>query len=223
MRVRELLAALAEQWSQLREQLAPGQFTRLTELVAALSGEAIPSRLVRRADQIAEYLVETLPDGHPLLLILEQPVLRLANVSTDSAELAAWQSVVGALRFRLPGAEPAPTVDEVARRTSGWLLAESIGEAEVRELGHDPDEPELIRLTRSNGDPAWPVFQFVHSGPIRRINQILGAADDPWGAADWWLGANGWLDKPPAQLLGLIDDETLIRAALIERADGDDV
>lgn len=49
--------------------------------------------------------------------------------------------------------------------------------------------------------------------------QLLDAAEDPWGVADWWLGANAWLGAVPAQLLGRVADDVLLdaaRAVLVE-------
>jgi TIR domain-containing protein len=219
----ELLAALAGRWSGLREELTPQEFKRLTELVEALAAEAIPSRLVRRAGGVTDHLVDVLPDGHPLLLILEEPALRLASVTTDHRELAAWQSAVAALRARLPGAPPEPTVDDVAGGAAGWVLAaESVDERVLRDRGYDPDDPDLLRLTRPGGEAVWPAFQFRQDGLVRVINRILGVADDPWGVADWWLGEHGWLGGRPAELLGVVDDRVLVQAARDERADGDD-
>lgn len=47
------------------------------------------------------------------------------------------------------------------------------------------------------------------------INAMLGAAADPWGVADWWLGPNLWLDAVPATLLGAGLDEQLLAAASV--------
>ncbi len=48
------------------------------------------------------------------------------------------------------------------------------------------------------------------------INRILEAADDPFGAAGWWLGDNGWLGGAPARLIGRLPDERLLAAARAE-------
>ena len=222
MRVRELLAELARQWATIRAELTEAQVERLTALVAAFVAEVVPARLVRRADQITTFLTDTLPDGHPLLLILERPTSRLVDGRTDHAELAAWQPVVESLRVHLPGAAAEPTVDEVAAGAEAWLLAaESLDADEVHARGHDPDDPDLIRLERPDGHPQWPAFQFderVDPGVVRSINRILHAADDPWGAADWWLGANTWLAGVPARLLGTVGEQELTRAARHEWA-----
>ncbi len=224
MRIRELLIALAAQWDQIRAELGD-RADQLTSLVAAFVAEVIPHRLNRRAGQIVAFLTGNLPDGHPLLLILEEPTSRLGTPRGEHPELTAWQPVVGALRARLPGMPPTPTVEEVADKASAWLLAaDSLTEAQVRAGGHDPDDPDFIRLDRPDGGVQWPAFQFAEPGGpelVRSINRILRAADDPWGAADWWLGENTWLAGVPARLLGTERAGELIAAALDELAEGE--
>ncbi len=53
---------------------------------------------------------------------------------------------------------------------------------------------------------------------VLAVNRLLAARDDPWGVADWWLGGNAWLADVPAELLGEVDDEVLVRAARAETA-----
>lgn len=64
---------------------------------------------------------------------------------------------------------------------------------------------ELIGLP-VEGKFVYPEFQF-HSDAsnlreeVKAVNQELGAVDDPWGVADWWLSENEWLDTRPVDLL----------------------
>ncbi len=51
------------------------------------------------------------------------------------------------------------------------------------------------------------------------VNRLLDADDDPWGVADWWLGANAWLDAVPARLLGTPGEHGLLAAARAEIAE----
>lgn len=225
MKIHDVLAALTQQWDEVRAQLNGEQLGQLTELVAALVAETIPTRLVPRANRIIEFLADVLPDGHPILLILEEPASRLATDHVDRAELAEWLPLIESLRGKLPTAARTPTIEEVSAGASAWLLAaESLTENEVRARGHNVDDLGLIRLERPEGSFQWPAFQF---GPdnavpelVRTINRILDAADDPWGAADWWLGENTWLAGIPARLIGHVEDRVLTRAALDERAEG---
>jgi hypothetical protein len=95
---------------------------------------------------------------------------------------------------------------------------------ELRDVfGVEPEEPELIRLRPREGVEVLPAFQFDGEGRPRplvlTVNGLLGAAGDPWGVADWWLGPNLWLDAVPATLLGAGLDDQLLAAA---RAVGED-
>ena len=83
--------------------------------------------------------------------------------------------------------------------------------------GADPADPGLIRLDRPGGGGQWPEFQFAAEGGllpvVRAVNQLLHAASDPVGAADWWLSRNAWLDGQPSLLIGEVPDDYLVRAA----------
>ncbi|WP_030863152.1 hypothetical protein [Streptomyces sp. NRRL S-37] len=122
------------------------------------------------------------------------------------------------------GVEPAPEPAELlAAARERLLAAPALTEREHAELLSSPeDRPELIRLVdpRPGGSGArCPRFQF-RPGTLQplpvvlRINGLLRADLDPWGAADWWLGGNGWLHGVPADLLGTLPDEELEGAAL---------
>lgn len=84
-------------------------------------------------------------------------------------------------------------------------------------FGQQPDDPRLIRLDLPGGAVRFPAFQFDGSGvplpAVLAVNEILGAADDPWAAADWWLFTNPWLESAPVVALGTVSDETLVDAA----------
>ncbi|GAA3070323.1 hypothetical protein GCM10020254_12660 [Streptomyces goshikiensis] len=45
------------------------------------------------------------------------------------------------------------------------------------------------------------------------MNALLDADHDPWGAADWWLSPNGWLDDVPQRLLDTPRERHLVTAA----------
>jgi hypothetical protein len=48
---------------------------------------------------------------------------------------------------------------------------------------------------------------------VREVNETLGAADDPWGVASWWLSTNDRLGARPADLVGSPRSGELIQAA----------
>lgn len=58
-----------------------------------------------------------------------------------------------------------------------------------------------------NGRTLFPAFQFDPTSHrvrpiVDKINQILGAKDDPWGVASWWLSESGTLadEQSPAMV-----------------------
>jgi hypothetical protein len=48
---------------------------------------------------------------------------------------------------------------------------------------------------------------------VREVNETLGAAEDPWGIASWWLSSNDRLGARPADLVGSCRTEDLVQAA----------
>jgi hypothetical protein len=105
----------------------------------------------------------------------------------------------------------------LAAVTDRLLRAPALTEDEVRLRGVDPADPALLRLDRPGGGRQWPSFQFGPDGAplpvVQIVNTLLGAEADPLGVADWWLGANPWLDGQPSDLIGHIPDELVLRAA----------
>ncbi|MFD9667157.1 hypothetical protein ACFWAY_37065 [Rhodococcus sp. NPDC059968] len=83
---------------------------------------------------------------------------------------------------------------------------------------------EVIGLKRA-GKFRYPQFQFSPSDEanqvVREGNVALGARDDPWGVASWWLSPNPSTDdrKSPVQLLGegsLDSVRALLRAEIAD-------
>jgi hypothetical protein len=209
MAVEDAIRALRDHWDDVVSRLDAKRRQGLRDLVAELDG---PRHQQALAD-LADLLVEELPADHPVRRALAQGYLFAPPAEVDwtelriSLEALAWQSgdvaeagepVLAAVLDRLLGA-PALTEDE------------------VRQRGADPADPQLIRLDRRDGGWQWPEFQFAPgAGPltvVRVVNDLLDAAGDPVGAADWWLSRNAWLNGQPSQLIGVIPDDHLVRAA----------
>ncbi|OYP14368.1 MULTISPECIES: hypothetical protein [Streptomyces] len=115
---------------------------------------------------------------------------------------------------RAEGAEQGERGDE-AERAEG---AEPAGSGGTGRPGDPRPDAGLIRLRDPDRGIRYPRFQFRPGTAeplpvVRRINVLLRADRDPWGAADWWLGGNRWLGGVPAELLGVLPDEALERAA----------
>jgi hypothetical protein len=121
-----------------------------------------------------------------------------------------------------PASVPRPAVPPPYRPDAddAWLLAEPAHPAAGLDLA--PGQVVgLIVLTDEHGVERAPAFQLdPRTGSpypvVVEINRLLSADEDPWGAADWWLGANVWLDAPPARLLGTGADHALLSAARAE-------
>lgn len=114
-------------------------------------------------------------------------------------------------------ADPVAAVIAAARRR--LLAAPSRAAAPEGSPAAGERPADVIVLADPEDGLRSPEFQFdPETGLPReivvRINRILLADRDPWGAADWWLGGNSWLGGAPASLLGRIPDERLADAAL---------
>jgi hypothetical protein len=210
------LTALREHWDDVLARLDAAAARRLRVLVENLDG---PDQ-ARVVTDIMDLLVDNLPAGHVVVQALSEGYLLHG---TD------WTAVALDLRVRAAGVslrdqDPPP---------SGWILrdvierllgAPALTESEVRRRGANPADPGLIRLDRADGGRQWPEFQFARGGGpwpvVRAVNQLLGAATDPVGTADWWLSKNGWLDDEPQRLIGAVPDDLLMQAA---RAVGSEV
>lgn len=77
----------------------------------------------------------------------------------------------------------------------------------------------LLGLPRDGGRQyLYPVFQFDPQrqeirSEVRQVNELLDAANDPWGVASWWVSPHGMLDSRPMDLVGTPQASAVIRAA----------
>jgi hypothetical protein len=210
------IRTLAEQWDEVLARLEPGPREELLGLVRQLADEQGDQE--RRAIAVVELLTTVLPPEHA--------VLRALFADDDvrfGGRPGALRSAVAPLARRAAGGllaeQPPSAPDPLRAQAEAWLLAApALSPEEVRANGQDPDHPSLIRLDRIDGGTQLPAFQFDGQGRpvpvVLEINALLDADDDPWGVADWWLGANAWLDAVPADLLGRVDDTVLLASAL---------
>lgn len=92
--------------------------------------------------------------------------------------------------------------------------ADAVDTALRGDTGSDPGVAERLRTEGKliglpvGGDYRYPAFQFdVETGAVRglvaEVNALLGAPQDPWGVASWWLTDNGRLPEgtTPADLV----------------------
>jgi hypothetical protein len=209
MAVEDAIRALRDHWDDVVSRLDEQRSQELRELVADL-GSPGHQRAVAR---LADLLVEELPPDHPVRRALAQGYLFAPPTAPDwtelrvSLEALAWPPEDGA-------GVGEPVLAAVLDRL---LRTPALTEDEVRQRGADPADPDLIRLDRRGGGRQWPAFQFAPgAGPlavVRVVNDLLDAAGDPVGAADWWLSRNAWLGGQPSLLIGVVPDDHLVRAA----------
>ncbi|HEY5017778.1 MAG TPA: hypothetical protein VII59_13485 [Streptosporangiaceae bacterium] len=223
MAVEDAMVLLTEQWDDVIARLDGARGQELRGLITQIGGAEGTGAVIR----ITQLLVSELPPEHPVRRALAEDDLYV-GAPTDWAALRDLLVVVA----RTPDAEPvagqddasapAGTVDEtpagiLAEVTARLLRAPALTERDVRLRGADPADPGLLRLDRPDGGQQWPSFQFAADGGplsvVRTVNTLLGAETDPLGVADWWLGANPWLDGRPSDLIGDVPDEVVLRAA----------
>lgn len=225
----QLIAALVSEPQSIREKLSPEdreQLDVLLDLVAE-GGSEERSRGIARA--VAAHLREALPGEERTAVGRRYTASSLTRRPPHDVLLERFAP--GGTGARPTGAVPAvraaagadgPPVRARWASARDRLLAEpALTAAELAEhFGGEPEQPDLIRLPASGGPERLPAFQFGADGQPRplvlTINAMLGAAADPWGVADWWLGPNPWLDVVPATLLGAgLDDQLLAAAGVV--------
>jgi len=206
------MVALREHWDDVMSRLPGAKGEQFRVLVENMGG-ADQATIVT---EIADFLVENLPPEHPVRRALAEGYL-FQSTAID------WTALELDLRGKAKDG-PSSIGGLILRSVVERLLsAPALTEDEVRQRGGDPADPGLIRLDRADGSRQWPQFQFaVGAGPlpvVQAVNQVLGAAADPVGAADWWLSRNGWLNGEPHQLIGRVPDDVLMRAARAIRSE----
>jgi hypothetical protein len=209
MATEDALAILPEHWADVITRLGTARSEDLGGYIAALDGPSHKYAVAR----IADLLVEGLPPEHPV----RRALLKGDLFSTAAPDVTASAGVLRVLAAGLLVSEARPGEQILRAVADRLLLAPALSADDVRQRGADPGDTSLIRLDRADGGQQWPAFQFVPGGGpwpvVREVNQLLGAAEYPLGAADWWLSRNSWLGDPPSQLIGRVPDDHLIRAA----------
>jgi hypothetical protein len=217
MEFEQILQTLHEHWDELAPALSPDTRRLLGDLLDRLAAQGEGELTWEARNELVDLLLEVLPEDHPV---------RAAVLDTQrgTAVLEDWTTVARELLAQLddgldddPGLVPVSPREVRYWATRRLLAAPSLTEDDLHRIGLDPDDPRLIHLERYDGSSHWPEFQFgPDGGPVPlvlAINRMLDAEEDPWGAADWWLGPNSWLGDVPARLLGRVSDDLLVSAA----------
>lgn len=237
-----LIAALTRDRQAIREKLTPEDRNHLDALLdlAAEGGDESRQKAVARA--VAAHLRAALPEEE--IRAVERRFAGMAPAAPYEllATFASFGGRSAAPHITGPtgphgtgptgphaagstgpyGTGPAPVGDTEAQPSpyERLLAAPALTEDDLRDnFGVEATDPELIRLRRRDGTERLPAFQFDGTGRPRpvviTVNRMLGAAEDPWGVADWWLGPNPWLAAAPATLLGTGLDGQLLAAASV--------
>lgn len=189
--------------AELRE-LPPPDFASAVE--AALAGKVDRGRV----SQIGALLVAVLTED----VTVESQAGSPANV---------WTHLDDELRRTLIRSATHRVVLAETLLDSG-AVAEALGRA-----GQNSREAAstLRRAGRLLGVPhrsryLYPAFQFDLAARrlwpvVARVNQELGAVDDPWGVASWWVSSHARLrGRTPKDLLGTPDERDLVELAAAE-------
>ncbi|MEE1772770.1 hypothetical protein PUR34_32600 [Streptomyces sp. JV185] len=219
MNPEELLDLVRLHWDDIRSALDDADREELVSRLGALAATPQQAeREVRRAVQgVRLALLDFLPPGHPLRTALDG--LRLAGPATACPRVVEQARELHTWLTRSGGPAPAPPVDPegIIAAVQRRLLAQpSFSAREVHDGCASTDG--LIALDDPVDGTRYPAFQFAgHGGApipvVRRVNRLLLADQDPWGAADWWLSSNEWLGGRPATLLGALPEDLLVGAA----------
>ncbi|MFE9725713.1 hypothetical protein ACFYQ5_19450 [Streptomyces sp. NPDC005794] len=216
MNITDLLTSLKENAVLLRGELDGSTREVVVAALREMRDEAAAGRApgAARALRGLKRALSALPPGHPVVPHLggrryASGALRLPPV----AQITELIDILG---------EPPPDPAELRRAARAHLLsapALSLEEyARLLGTGAGNGAAGLIRLPDPGSGPRYPRFQFRAGTAeplpvVRRVNELLQADMDPWGAADWWLGGNVWLHGVPAELLGTVPDDDLVGAA----------
>ncbi|MEO3756057.1 hypothetical protein [Streptomyces sp. B6B3] len=211
MNAEDLLRLIAENQDHVRESLTAEEFDALRQALAELARAGENEQDVRRALLDVRRALIPLPlDSRVRRAALDQPRHAAGQLNLAPERVLELLEVLDSLP------DPRDVIAAARRR----LLAEpSRSDAELDPVSAaDPLAAGLIRLLDPERGPRYPEFQFAprDGSPlpvVRQVNRLLLADQDPWGAADWWLGGNRWLGGAPARLIGQVPDALLAEAA----------
>ncbi|GHF48854.1 hypothetical protein GCM10010218_32930 [Streptomyces mashuensis] len=196
MNAHALLASFAADWPRLSAVLDPAAQRELHDVLAAWRAAGSGTRLAERAVRV---VLEALPAPEGARF-------------TGPAATVPYDGY-GALDLCLLVVDGNPMVGPLLGPVRRRLLAAPMRDDAPGARGRRG----LIVLRDERGQRAVPAFQFGGGGApwpvVTEVNALLGADDDPWGTADWWLSPHTWWGCPPAALLGQGRDAELVAAA----------
>ncbi|WP_413797547.1 hypothetical protein [Streptomyces iranensis] len=222
----DLLELLRRHLPEIRASLTAAQFSGFQDSVLRLRAAEDDARAVRGAVRQVRLALLPLPREMELRRKLDQ---FRSGGAAPSAVLPDTDRLAELIRLLDSVDWPAldPESAEIARAVRQRLLtAPARGPEQLTgTAAEDPTGAGLIRLSDPERGDRYPEFQFdPDTGEprpvVQRINRMLLSDQDPWGAADWWLGGNTWLRDAPAALVGRVPDARLTEAAAALIGDG---
>jgi hypothetical protein len=196
----------------------------------------ISQKLDRRLRELARDLTdEDLLDAAAYL------AAKHSELEGEESQLRSWLAFL-TVRTQLAhslGGEPRRIIDEIEH--SAMLQARLKGDA-VETIWREPmlesrDAAAALDARRGNREKVrqyrqrsallglpwgrgylYPAFQFDIERrrvfpEVRSVNELLGAADDAWGVASWWVSRHARLGARPVDLVGSSRADDLIEAA----------
>jgi hypothetical protein len=209
MAVDDALNVILSEWDDIEPLLTVSELTTL----ASVSRETMRGRGWGRASVVFDIISAALPAGHaawPALQSRPGPAWRSFPAGPPDLELIGRAERALASPWAAADAE----ADSLAEESQAMVLRHGTAPGGIAEDGSD-----RWLAVRSNGQMLYPLFQFASAEPYRqhdtvgRLMRQVGAADDPWGAAAWWLTPNAWLSAIPADLLGTSREPEIAYAA----------
>lgn len=221
----DLLELLRRHLPEIRASLTAAQFSGFQDGVLRLRAAGDDTRAVRGALREVRLALLPLPREMELRRKLDQ--FRSGGapsaVLPDAGRLAELIQLLESVDW--PALDPVSA--EIARSVQQRLLTAPARGPErlTGAAAEDPAGAGLIRLSDPERGDRYPDFQFdPETGEprpvVQRINRMLLSDQDPWGAADWWLGGNTWLRDAPAALVGRVPDARLTEAAAALMGEG---
>lgn len=197
-------------------------------------------------DLLARVAVDWVSDETEYLDYAAAMAAQHEGLSGEEDRLRSWLALL-ALRGEMArhvAGTPAQLLDDLGRsmveraRIRGeairtiWQEPMLTPAAAAMALGARKTNREKVRRQRdrswllglpSDGGYLYPAFQFDPErrgvfAEVRRVNELLEAATDPWGVASWWISVHDGLDARPADLVGTgrADDLVEVAEALLE-------
>ncbi|MCQ8834876.1 hypothetical protein [Streptomyces malaysiensis] len=222
----DLLELLRRHLPEIRASLTATQFSGFQDGVLRLRAAGDDTRAVRGALREVRLALLPLPREMELRRKLDQ---FRSGGAAPSAVLPDADRLAELIRLLESVDWPAldPVSAEIARAVQQRLLTAPARGPErlTGAAAEDPAGAGLIRLSDPERGDRYPDFQFdPDTGEprpvVQRINRMLLSDQDPWGAADWWLGGNTWLRDAPAALVGRVPDARLTEAAAALMGEG---